>query len=504
MKQLKRYLTFSKNLLIIFFLGALLSSCRNSGTSQNVESMTQPDRQPPVSFDFDKIKERGSLIAVVDNSSTGYFIYRGQPMGYEYDLLKRLADDLEVSLKIKLTADIDEAFDMLNSGEADLMAYHLTVTKKRTKQVAFTNAHTEVRQVLVQRKPDNWRKLKVHELENALIRNPLELVGKEIYTRKGSAYAERLANLSEEIGGEIVILEQPGQTYTEALIKKVAKGEIDYTVADEDVALINSTYYLNIDAKTPISFPQKIAWAVRKNAPELKSTIDDWLGEMKASPDFNVIYNKYFKSRKSQILRSQSEYSSVSGMQISPYDDLIKEGAEELDLDWKLLASLVYQESKFDPKAQSWAGAKGLMQLTDISVEQYDVDDPFNPNENVDAGIEYLDWLEDLWEERVPDRDERLKFMLASYNVGQGHVLDAVRLAKKYGKNPEVWDGNVAYYLKEKTKPEVYNDPVVKFGYCRGNEPFNYVNEILDRYEHYETAFENQAAASDTTLVVSR
>lgn len=501
MKRVSPHIASLKLLLIASFLGLMLTACRNNSPGNPTETVLKEDKKNPVVFDFNAIRKRGSLIAVVDNSSTGYFIYRGRPMGYEYDLLKRLADDLDVSLKIKLTADIEQAFDMLNAGEADLMAYHLTVTKERAQRVAFTDAHTEVRQVLIQRKPDNWRKLKVHELENALIRNTLDLVGKEVYSRKGSSYSARLLNLSEEIGGDIIILEQTGQTDTEELIQRVARGEIDYTVADEDVGLINATYYPNIDAKTPISFPQRIAWAMRKNAPQLRDTVNYWLESIKASPDFNVIYNRYFKNRKSQNLRAHSVYSSVGGVLISPYDDLIKEGAASLNQDWMLLASLVYQESKFDPEAESWAGAKGLMQLTDISIEQYGVDDPFNPEENMAAGMEYLDWLESFWTERVPDETERLKFVLASYNVGQGHVLDAVKLARKYGKDPELWQDNVAHFLVQKTRPEFYNDPVVQFGYCRGNEPVNYVAEILNRYDQYKTAFENQEVATDSTLV---
>lgn len=504
MKRVSPHTAGFKFLLILTLFGVLASACRNNTPGSKIETVLKEEEREPVDFDFDKVKKRGSLIAVVDNSSTGYFIYRGQPMGYEYDLLKRLADDLSVSLKIKLTADLEQAFEMLNTGEADLMAYHLTVTKERSERVAFTEAHTEVRQVLIQRKPDNWRSLKVHELENSLIRSTLDLVGKEVYSRKGSSYSARLLNLSEEIGGDIIILEQAGQTDTETLIQRVAKGDIDYTVADEDVGLINATYYPNIDAKTPISFPQRIAWAVRKNAPQLRDSINDWLTNMKASPDFNVIYNRYFKYRKSQNLRAHSIYSSAGGLQISPYDDLIRGGAKSLSLDWMLLASLIYQESKFDPEAESWAGAKGLMQLTDVSLERYNVEDAFDPEENMEGGMEFLSWLEDLWSDKVPDENERLKFVLASYNVGQGHVLDAVKLAKKYGKNPQVWDDNVAYFLLQKTKPEFYNDPVVKFGYCRGNEPVNYVEEILERYERYETAYENPGALSDSTVVTDR
>ena len=101
------------------------------------------------------------------------------------------------------------------------------------------------------------------------------------------------------------------------------------------------------------------------------------------------------------------------------------------------------------------------------------------------AGVDYLKWLDQLWQPKVPDPGERIKFVLGSYNVGQGHVLDARKLSSKYGKNPRIWDDHVAYYLEQKSKPEFYNDPVVTAGYCRGLEPVNYVREVLQRYEQY-------------------
>ena len=151
-----------------------------------------------------------------------------------------------------------------------------------------------------------------------------------------------------------------------------------------------------------------------------------------------------------------------------------------------LLSSLIYQESKFDEKAESWVGAKGLMQLTDISMRQFDIENPFSPEENLEGGMRHLKWLEDYWEEKIPDEKERIKFIFGSYNIGQGHVMDAIRLAKKFGKNSENWD-DVSYYLIQKSKSEFYNDPVVSFGYCRGTEAVKYVNEICQRYEQYKT-----------------
>lgn len=436
----------------------------------------------PVSLDLAQIKERGRLTAILNNSSTGYLIYRGQPMGYEYELLTRLARALEVELSIEITNNIEEAFRMLNRGEGDIIAFNMTVTAPRKERVAFTEHLSQVKQVLVQRRPAQWQQMKRHQVEQSLVRNPLALEGKTIYVQKNSAYAERLANLAEEIGGDITVIEEDADT--ETLIKMVADGEIDYTVADEDIAMVNATYHSAIDVQTPVSFPQKVAWATRKNAPDLLTATNDWLRNIKRSADYNTIYKKYFRSPKTTLKRVRSEYSSISGEYISPYDDLMRQHAIALGWDWRLLAAQAYQESKFDAEAESWAGAIGLMQLLPSTGELYKVTNMSDPAQSLRAATDYLLWLDGIWTKYVPDAEERRKFVLASYNAGQGHVLDARRLARKYGKNPERWE-DVAHFLLLKSQPEYYNDPVSKSGYCRGSEPVNYVREILHRYDRY-------------------
>lgn len=494
--------TFCQLNTFILFSCLIFCGCSESKT----EALAKPEetKEELVDFDLEKIKERGSLIAVVDNSTTSYFIYRGKPVGYEYELLDRLAQYLKVELEVQITADIQEAFDMLNSGKADIMAYHLTVTKERSQRVAFTEPHNNVPQVLVQRKPKNWRQLKLHEIEATMIRNPIDLGGKTVYTRKGSSFSERLNNLSDEIGDDIDIIEVEGSVDTEMLIKDVLNSDIEFTVADQDVALINATYYPSLDVETPISFPQNIAWAVRKNSVNLKTIVDDWLIDMKKSPDFYVIYNRYFKSRKTQNNRVKSAYSSLSKDKISPYDDLIKQAAEKLNMDWLLLTSIVFQESKFDPNSESWVGAQGLMQLTSNVADEYNVSDVFDPEENVMAGVEHLEWLMEYWDDEIVDKTEKMKFVLGSYNVGQGHVRDAMHLADKYGADPEIWEDNVSKYLELKATPEYYRDPVVNYGYCRGEEPVSYVREILHRYNQYRQFYDNPEATLDTVMVTNR
>ncbi|MBD3234772.1 MAG: transporter substrate-binding domain-containing protein [candidate division Zixibacteria bacterium] len=434
--------------------------------------------------DLPEIKERGKLRAITTYSSTSYFIYRGQPMGYEYELLHRLTEHLGLELEIVVAHNLDSLMIILNNGGGDIVAHGLTITKERKKKVAFTIPHMITHQVLVQRKPDNWRKMKLHEIEKTLIRNPHELMGKTVHVRENSAYYHRLKNLSEEVGEEINIEIVSGDLETEDIIEMVAEGEIEYTVADENIAMINATYHANIDVKTDISLPQRIAWAVRKSSPKLLNAVNLWIENMKKTSDYYVIYNKYFKNRRAFRRRLKSELFSRTGGKISKYDELIKEAASKLGWDWRLLASMIYQESRFNPNTGSWAGAKGLMQMMPATAKSFGVTNPYDPEQSIEGGTEYLKHLQDFWEE-IPDSMERMKFVMASYNVGENHIADARRLADKYGANPDVWDGNVAEYILLKSKPKYYNDEVVEYGYCRGEEPYNYINEVLERYRHY-------------------
>ncbi len=472
--------------LLYALLLLLVVSCRN-----NPDFRRDTNRQTEESIvdqDLDKIMERGYMVAIMDNSSTGVFQYKGHTMGYEYELLKMFADSIGVDLRITIQPNLEEAFELLNSGEGDVLAYNLTVTKERKKKIKFSNYHNLVKQVLVQRKPENWRKMKLHEIEKQLIRNPVDLIGKEVHVRYHSAFHSRLQNLSDEIGGDIIIVEDFPDVMTEGLLEKVANGEIEYTVAEEDVALVNAAYYPILDIKTAVSFPQQIAWGMRKNADSLQLTMNNWIRKMKRTSDYHTVYNRYFKSSRQSRRRNYSQYSSMGGGKLSPYDSLIRNTAEALGWDWRLFAAQVFKESKFDPKAVSWAGAIGLMQVLPRTGKSYGATDLKNPEQNLNAALQHLKWLQRMWEKEIEDPEERVKFLLASYNVGHGHVFDAIRLADKHGEIPNNWE-TVKKYLILKEQPEYYNDPDVEFGYCRGSEPVNYVKVIYNTYDNYKQLF---------------
>ncbi len=176
-----------------------------------------------------------------------------------------------------------------------------------------------------------------------------------------------------------------------------------------------------------------------------------------------------------------------SAIKICKYDAFIQKHAKSIEWDWRLIASIIYKESKFDAKARSGGGMVGLMQLVPSTGYKFGLPhgSEYNPEENIKAGISYIKALDKLWS-KVP-KEERTKFIIASYNSGEGHVKDAARLAAKYGKDPLKWEGNVEMYLALKNQAQYYKDPIVKCGYFNGPRTVNYVKAILAKFEEYKS-----------------
>ncbi|MFW5820269.1 MAG: transporter substrate-binding domain-containing protein [Bacteroidota bacterium] len=430
--------------------------------------------------DLGEIQKSGKLIVVTDYNSINYFIYKGQPLGFQYELLQELSDRLDLEIEVKVNNDLEKNFADLVEGKVDLIASNLTISKERKEIAEFTIPHSQTRQVLVQKKAETRKPFAgVKEL----IRNPLEISGKTVYVQQNSSHALRLQNLAEEIGKNINIVEVPIET--EQLIRMVSRGDIDYTVADEDIARVNNSYFPDLDVETAISFSQNQAWAVRKNSIELKREIDHWMEEFKQTRRYAVLYYKYFKSnRMAGIVKSDYYYPETG--RISPYDEIFKHEAEKIGWDWRLIASMAYQESRFNPNAISWAGAFGLMQLMPGTANRFGVNQSSSTTAQIKAGVRFIQWLNMQLDDYIEDEEERIKFILASYNVGLGHVIDAMKLAEKYGKDPKVWEDNVEFFLLKKSDPQFFSDPVVRNGYARGTETFRYVRDIMYRYNHYQ------------------
>ncbi len=437
-----------------------------------------------VKRDLDDIKKDGKLKALLTYSATSYFLYRGEPMGYEYELLSQLADHLDLDLEIIVVKDLDKMLYNLTQGEVDIVAHGLAITSERKKYVAFTEPLYVTKQVLVQRKPDNWRRMTLDNIKDQLVQDPLDLIGDTVSVRKNTNYYDRLKNLSKEIGGEIFIDILDGYLSTDEIIKMVADDVIKYTFANENLAHINASYFPMLDIETPVSSSQRIAWTIRTNSPMLLEATNKWLKNQKKKTEYNYLYNKYFKHKSHFKRRANSDFYSLNNEQISVYDDIIKAHANKIGWDWRLVASLIYQESRFKPQDSSWAGAAGLMQMMPATAEELGVTNRLDPKDNIRGGTKYLKQLYDNFEE-VQDTIQRVKFTLASYNCGYYHVKDAQKLAEFYKLDKNVWDRQVESMILALRYPKDYNKDFIKYGYVNGFEPFKYVFEIFERYDHY-------------------
>lgn len=441
---------------------SLLGGCRNREHTHSAEV-----------YDLTQIKDSGELVVLTLYSSTSYFIYRGQEMGFQYELSEQFAKSLGVKLRVKAARTVPELTRMLLAGEGDLIAYNLPITKAGRDSLLYCGEEVITHQVIVQRGGGR----------NKPLTDVTQLIGKDVYVKPGKYY-DRLLNLDKELGGGIRIHEVKGDSITiEDLITQVAQGKIDYTVADNDIAQLNRTYYPNLNIRLAISFDQRASWAVRKDCPLLAAAANRWHEENATSPAYTASMKRYFEISKAV---PHSPILSLREGKISHYDALFKKYAKEIDWDWRLIASLAYKESNFDTTAVSWAGAKGLMQLMPSTARAMGVPEgrEQNAEESVKAATKYLASLNRSFS-KVP-QEERVNFILAAYNSGIGHILDAMALAEKHGKEKYVWRDNVENFILLKSNEEYFNDPVCRFGYFRGVETYNFVRDIMGRYEQYK------------------
>lgn len=410
-----------------------------------------------------RIKETGELIVLTRNNGHCYYIYQDKKMGFEYDLAKAFADYLGVKLKIRVT-EWESLIDEILKGKGDIIAASMTVTPLRQDVVDFSNEYLSVQQRIIIHKESTW----VKEIK--------DLKGKIIHVRRGTSYQERLNGLNEE-GFEIEIKEHD-DVPTEELIRQVAKKEIEITVADSNIALLNRRYYPDIQIAFPIEEPQSLAWAAKKGEKALLDKINNFFETIKSDGTFAKIYEKYYAGVEIFDYLDLKKFHERIETRLPKYEGIIKKTAKKYGFDWRLIAAMIYQESHFDEKARSYTGVRGIMQLTLPTAEEMGVSDRLNPEESIVAGVRYLKKLHKKYE-KVEGRD-RILINLASYNVGHGHILDAQKLALQMGLDPYKWSS------LEKTLPllrfKKYYEKS-KNGYCRGTEPVRYVNRILTYYE---------------------
>ncbi|SCD18995.1 Transglycosylase [Proteiniphilum saccharofermentans] len=456
----------SKALLFLLFPVILCLSCGNWGRQERT-------------YDFPQIVESDTLRILTLNTSTSYFIYRDQPMGYHYDMIRDFCKHHGLVPEIIVAGNTGAMVEMLQNKEADVIAYSIPVTNALKDSILYCGLRQISHQVLVQRAGQG----------DTLLTDVTGLIGKQVTVIDKSKYLDRINNLNDELGGGILIDRVDSDTIVvEDLIRMVSRGEIAYTVADDDLAMLNHTYFGNLNVDLPVSFDQRSSWVVRKDTPLLADSLDSWMKSRSSGTAFLRIIKRYFEETKGYSVFLRPSFREISGHGvISPFDSYFKRYGKESGIDWRLLASVSYQESRFETEGQSWAGATGLMGLMPATAASLGAEGEqlFDPEKNISAGTEYLKNLLHIFR-FINNPDERIKMALAAYNGGLGHVFDALALTEKYGGDKEVWDSNVERYLQLKRLEQYYRDPVCKNGYFRADETIKYVRDVIDRWEIYK------------------
>jgi len=421
----------------------------------------------PAQNSLGRIFKAGKIRMITDNSSSTYYIYRDNPMGFEYELAKEFAAFLQVDLEV-ITPGWDNLFSYLDMDRGDFVAAGVTITEKREKEMLFTQPYMDIEQRLIYHKS----KLPIESVN--------DLPGRTIHVSRNTTYHDRLLQLKNS-GIEIDLVVHDDLS-TEELIRMVSESgnEVSYTVADSHIATLNRRYYPDICIGIPLQKREHLGWAVRKANVDLSDKMVEFFDLIKTSGLFNRIYEKYYGH-----LQTGFDYYDLKlfheGVEkkLPKYQKTIIKESEKHGFDWRIIAAVVYQESRFNPGARSYTGVRGLMQVTEQAAAEMGITNRRDPHQNLRAGIGYLNLLFKKFSD-VHDTIERIKFALASYNVGYGHVLDAQELAKLQGKDANRW-ASINETLPLLSKPRYYSR--TKYGYARGHEPVKYIEKIFSYYD---------------------
>jgi membrane-bound lytic murein transglycosylase F len=452
----------------------ILSACNRQSDSMQKKSDT----------DLNEIISRNSLVVATSNNSSDYFLYKGEPLGFQLELFEELGNYLGLKIDVMVCNDPVENMELLRSGQCDMVAnsWNLSATNNDFVQTSVPLLNSDL--LLVQRHPE----LLNFQNNKPLIKDIKGLKGKTIYVPILSVQAELMHQITDEVKN-IQVVELP-QYSQETLVKLVAKGDLDYTICNSLLAETFKSQYPFLDFGTVVKKSEPVAWKFRRSSPQLAEKINNWLLNYKKTTRYSLLLDKYF-NQQNKLSVARNRYQSIKENGISSYDQLIKKYSAEISWDWRLLASLIYQESRFQPKVISHRGAYGLMQLMPSTRAFFGMDSAANPEQQIRTGVKYLKFLEKEFAERISDPQERIKFILASYNIGPGHIFDAQKLAEKAGKDPQKWFNNVDSCLLSKSKPENYRDPDILYGYCKGVETYNFVQDVMNRFNHYRNVIRN-------------
>ena len=413
---------------------------------------------------LERIRKEGEIRLLTDNSSNTYYIYRERPMGFEYELAKQFADYLGVELKV-YTPGWNDLIPFLLKNRGDFIAAGMTATDRRKAVVDFSDPYMKVQQRIIRHKL-------VFGLENIA-----DMEGRIFHVRRGTSYQGRLEEIRDS--GVDLKIELHDNVATEELIRKVARRKIAFTVADSNIALLNRRYYPDIKIGLPLHQEQSLAWAVRKDDRAFLEKMNDFLEKLEEDGGLSRLFEKYYGDVEVFDYFDLKKFHERIVTRLPEFIHTIKEESAKAGFDWRLMAALVYQESHFNPKAESYTGVRGLMQVTQTTAEEMGIEDRLDPIQSIRAGIRYLNKLFDRFDD-IESREQRLLFAMGSYNIGYGHIRDAQKIAVEEGLEADMWSSmkSVLPYLMKRS---YYLH--TEHGYARGREAVRYVDRILTYYD---------------------
>lgn len=418
---------------------------------------------------LDKIKKRKSLNVVLLNGPSTYYIGTQDSQGFEYDLLKEYSEYLGVKLNITTAHTVKEALELSKNEDIDITSASVAKTALREKIYNFGPSYFEVQeQVICHRGMLGTSKFP---------RDVEDLAGLSIIVGEETSYSETIKSLQND--GFDINMTLSSEYSTEELLSKVSAHEIDCTIADSNIYALNLRYFPEIALAFSISGREQLAWILPKNSEKLEKDMYSWLnsfnqqGKMLQLKDHYYSYVLFFDYYNTKMF-----YKRIRS-RLPKFKKYFQEAATRFSIPWTLLASMSYQESHWNPSAKSFTGVRGLMMLTLSTAKQLGVTNRLDPKQSITGGTKHIKQML----KRVPkevEGENRLKFALAAYNIGLGHVKDAQKLAVKLGLNKNVWS-DLKIVLPLLSKKKYYR--TLKYGYARGGEPVKYVEAIYNYRE---------------------
>lgn len=421
--------------------------------------------------DLEEIKERGVLRILTRNNSSSYFITRGTQRGFDFELAEAFARELGVRLAVFVPPTRGSLMEALLAGEGDLIAAGMTRTDARSEKVRFTRPVLAAPRVVA-----------THEWTVKSVDSPADLEAFLVHTSFRSTTYRTARTFEKEAGIDLQLADVVDGVEMEEQLRRVDDGRYEAVIVDEPIVDLARASGLRVEARWPVSEPLPKAWAVHPDAQNLQAAANDFLDRAERRGLLRIYYGRYYRPNSLGFRKASDDaFRLDQDGAISPYDELFQKAGDLTGIDWRLLAALSYAESRFDASARSPWGAVGLMQVLPTTARRVGITDPHTPWGSVLAGAKYLRRLFKFFEEEGVDKRQRVRFALASYNAGLGHILDARKLAEATGRDPNKWFGHVEEALRLKTDPRYYRH--TRHGYARAPETVAYVSRVQSQYD---------------------